>query len=556
VNWKNVIRLVNVDIKSGRLIKGRQLRRYRESRTLQYLLYGGGVTVGLLIGLSVGFFYNNLLDLEFKRIIYQGAVYIFLSLPILVLLYSLIFTMMSQIQQGGVKLSVQVPYWLPITWEEHTLASALSHLIGFPLASIIAISLAILTLSIFFNMFAIALFTTFALFASAFLASTTTDIFRVLQTRFIGAIYKSSGKAAVWVRFIGSLIFLSVFYIIWFTVTQGSNIIMLIQMVAGAQGTIWYIPYIWPGMALASFLGGNLLNTLLYSISSVAFIFLLFFLAVKLNVKFGLYEPPAITVSRGVYIPKTSFLERAGFSSLEVALIRKDLKAFTRRRELIYIFILPLLIILMPLLGSLGQTEQVPFSSFLSIWVLLLPGSLMSTFLGTIIIGEEGPSVWLLYSSPINANNLVKSKYSFVVLISCLVTLVCGVVGIFVVRPSTNLIVATLIESILLIFAITAVSINSGIKGAQFVEAPKPRMVNPVTSFVNIIICAAAGGLVLLPLLPNGAHLIGLSMITSLPRFNLPIAVLISAVISLVIVFLFYKVALKNAKEFLLKVQV
>ena len=557
MNWRNVIRLVYVDVKSGRLIKGRRLRRYRESRTLQYLLYGGSITIGLLIGLSVGFAYISFPDVpELRNAIYQGALYIFLSLPILVLLYSLVFTLMSQIQQGGVKLSVQVPYWLPITWEEHTLASALSHLIGFPLASIVAISLAVLTLSIFLNLVALALFTTFTLFVSAFLASTTTDIFRVLQTRFIGAIYKSSGRTAIWVRFIGSMIFLSVFYIIWFTVTQGSNIIMLIQMVAGAQGTVWYIPYIWPGMALASFIGGNLLNTLAYSIASAAFIVLLFFLAVRLNVKFGLYEPPAITVSKGIYIPKTSFLEKVDFSPLEVALIRKDLRAFTRRRELMYIFILPLVIALMPILGSMGQTQQVLFSSLLSVWTLLLPGALMSIYLGTIIIGEEGMSIWLLYSSPINAHSLVKSKYTFVVFLSCLVALVCDTVGFLVVRPSMNLIAVSLIESVLLVLAVAAVSIGSGIKGAQFIEAPRPRMVNPVTSFVNLFKCLIVGGIVLLPLLPNGAHLLALPMIESLPRLDLSIAVMISAVISFVLTYLFYRIALQNAKDFLAKGQV
>ncbi len=489
-----------------------------------------------------------------RNVIYQGALYLFLSLPSLVLLYSLVFTMMSQIQQGGAKLSIQVQYWLPITWQEHTLASTLSHLLGFPLASIIAISLAILTSSIFLNLVAFALFTTLALFASAFLASITTDIFRVLQTRSIGAIYKSSGRAAIWVRFIGSIVFLVVFYVIWFTFTQGSNVVMLIQMVAGAQGAIWYIPYIWPGIALASLIGGNLLNALVYSIASAVFVFLLFLLAVRLNARFGLYEPPAITVSKGAYFPKKSFLERVGFSSLDAALIRKDLRAFTRRRELIYIFIAPLVIVLMPLL-TVGYSQGA-FPSFLSIWTLLLPGALMSMYLGAIIIGEEGSSIWLLLSSPINARELVKSKYAFVVLISCLSAMLCDIVGILIGRPSLNLVIVALIESLLLILALAAVSVGSGVKGAQFVETPRPRMVSPMTSFTNFLKCLVVGVIIILPLLPNGLHLFASSMTGRLPELSLPIAVMASTVVSLVITYLFYRVALRNAKQLLAGVQV
>jgi len=125
-----------------------------------------------------------------------------------------------------------------------------------------------------------------------------------------------------------------------------------------------------------------------------------------------------------------------------------------------------------------------------------------------------------------------------------------------VASPSVNLIIVSLIEYVLLILALAAVSISSGIMGAQFMETPRPRMDNPVTSFVNLFMCIVVGVIILLPLLPNGAHLLALPMIVSLPRFSLPIAVMISAMISFVITLLFYRVALQNAKQLLTKVQV
>ncbi len=149
MNLKNVVSLIRIDIRSGRLIRGRRLRRYKESKALQYLLYGGALVVGLLIGIGGGTFYTGVFDAELKMVLYKSFLYLLLSLPILVLLYSLIFTMMGQIQHASTGSSIQVPYWMPITWKEHTLASTLSNLIGFPLASIIAISCAILSFSAF-----------------------------------------------------------------------------------------------------------------------------------------------------------------------------------------------------------------------------------------------------------------------------------------------------------------------------------------------------------------------------------------------------------------------
>lgn len=559
MNWKNVVRLISIDIRSGRLIRGQRLRRYRESRIFQYLLYGGACVLGLAIGLAVGNFYNGMPDPELKRLFDEGARSLFPSLPTLILFSSMVFTMMGQIQRAGVRSSIQPPYWLPITWEEHTLASTLAHLIGVPLVSIILIGSAITAFSIFLGELPLAIFTIFALLASAFLASMTTEIFRVLQVRLTGAVYKSSGKAAIWVRFLGSLLFLIAFYVVWFALTSGAGFVTLIQVVAGGQEVVWFIPYLWLGLTLASFMSGLLVQTIIFSLASLLFILVLFYLAVRLNAKFGLYEPPAITISRGVYAPKVGFLGKLGFSSLEAAVIRKDFKAFTRRRELMYIFIMPLVFILMPLmqqLGLLGEPAATEPSRFLFAWILLGPGAIMAVMLGSLIVGEEGGAVWHFFSSPITARSLVKCKYAFIIIFSCVVTLVCGVVGILVMCPSLDITVALLIESVLLIFALGAVSLGAGIKGADFTEVPRPRMVRPLMSLVNMILCSVLALAIFSPLLLHAVTMEYILIPVSLPKIDLYLAVSISAVMAFLVTFVFYRIALKNAQEFLRKAEI
>jgi hypothetical protein len=559
MNWKNVVRLISIEIKSGRLIRGQRLRRYRESRIFQYLLYGGACVLGLAIGLAVGNFYSGMHDPELKRLFDEGARSLFPSLPTLILISSMVFTMMAQIQRAGVRFSIQPPYWLPITWEEHTLASALAHLIGVPLVSIILVGSAIAAFSIFLGELPLAIFTILALLASAFLASMTTEIFRVLQVRLTGAVYKSSGKAAVWVRFVGSILFLVAFYVVWFAITSGAGFVALIEVVAGGQEAVWFIPYLWLGLTLASFMSGLLVQTIIFSLASLLFILLLFYMAVRLNARFGLYEPPAITISRGVYAPKVGLLGKLGFSSLEAAVIRKDFKAFTRRRELMYIFIMPLVFILMPLmqqLGLLGEPAATEPSRFLFAWILLGPGAIMAAMLGTMIIGEEGRAVWHFFSSPITARSLVKCKYAFIVIFSCVVTLVCGVVGILVMCPSLDITVALLIESILLIFALSAVSLVVGIEGADFTEVPRPRMVRPLMSLVNMILCLVLALVIFSPLLLHAVTMEYILIPVPLPKIELSVAVSISAVMAFVVTFVFYRIALKNAQGFLRKAEI
>jgi len=553
VNWKNVARLISIDTKAGRLIRGGRTRRYRERRIFQYLLYGGALVIGLAIGLAVGNFYGGLSNLDLKRTIHESAGTLFISLPMLILFYNLVLTMMGQIQRAGVKSSTEPLYWLPITWEEHTLASTVAHLIGLPLASIVLFSSAIATFSIYLGDLPLAALTIFALLASAFLASTTTEIFRVLLSRLIGAIYKTSGKAAVWVRFVGTLLFLIAFYIIWFSLTSGAGAVILIQAVAGAQNAVWFIPYVWLGMALASLISGLLVQTAIFLLASILFILALFYLAVKLNTRFGLYEPPAITVSKGVYVSKPSFLGRLGFSSLEAAVIRKDFKAFTRRRELMYVFITPIVFILIPLMQYVGiwggSTTPPGASTFLLPWMLLAPGAFMAMTVGMMIIGEEGSSVWLFYASPITSRSLVKCKYAFICILSFMVLLICGVIGILVASPPLDLAFAFLIESMLLIFALGIVSLRAGIRGADFVEVPRPRMVRPLTSFLNTFLCFGLAIVILSPLIPYALEIIGMPIM----RIDVYVAVSISAVIAAIIAFAFYRMTLKSAEEFLSK---
>ena len=112
MNWKNVARLVHIDMKAGRLIRGRRLARFRESKLSVYLLYVGALIIGLAVGAVAGFIYNTVIvvaDPELGLLFHQGLLDLFLSLPTLVLIYSLVFTMMQQIQRSGVKFSVQSP---------------------------------------------------------------------------------------------------------------------------------------------------------------------------------------------------------------------------------------------------------------------------------------------------------------------------------------------------------------------------------------------------------------------------------------------------------------
>jgi hypothetical protein len=564
VNWRNVLRLISADVKSYRLVRGERFRRFRENRVVNYALYIGACVFGVAIGWLVGNFYNGLADSQLREFLLQGAVNLFLSLPTLVLLYGLVLTQMGQIQRIGVKVSVQPLYWFPITWEEHTLASILANLLGAPLIITTFIGPAVLVVSLFLGLVPVAVFTILALLVSIFLASTTTEILKTLQVRISGAVTKVAGRAAIWIRLLGSIVFFLVIYMIYFSLYYNVNPMTLLEAVAGGQRGVWFIPYVWPGIALTYFVGGLGLESIFFSLASIALVFVLFFAAVRLNSRFGLYEAPAIRVSRGVYAPRAGLLGRLGFSSLESAIMRKDFRALTRRRELMYIFIFPIIFTIMPLLSFMrgGADALSPvLQSFLFAYLTLLPGALMVMMLGSWMIGLEGESVWYVYSSPITARSLLKAKYSFAVLFSLAVMAVCSVVGGLLAAPSMTIAVICLIEAFFLILALGLVSLSFGIKGADFRQLPRPRMIRPKWSIINGIVCILLALAIVSPLIPYAVKLL-LEAVQAPTVISLPLpeayvyaALPISGAIASVVAYVFYRIALKNAEKFLIEAE-
>jgi hypothetical protein len=565
MNWKNVLSLMQVDRKSGRLIRGRKLTRYRENRFLAYWPYWTALSVGLTAGLLAGVAYNAIAASDISGLgdINDGVLSLFLSLPTLVLIYSFVFTLFQQIQRSGVRASSQVPYWLPVTWQEHTLASILASLMGFPLASVVFISTAIVSFSPFSGLIVPAVATVLAVFAAAFMASATTEVFRVLQLRFIGAVYKSTGRAAVWVRFAGSLVFFIVFYILYFYVFYGSGIVTFIQSVASVQTVAWFVPFVWLGLTLFySFISGEVLIGLAFLAVSIVFIAGLFFLATSLNKRFGLYEPPAITVSHGVYAPKTGLLGGLGFSLPEAALIRKDLKAFTRRRELMTVFIFPIIVIIVPLFQTFGSASAPPefqVSTYLTAYVFLFPAAIMAMTLGNFMVGEEGQAVWRIYSSPISARSLVKSKYVFIVLFSLIVLAITGTIGSIIYHPTLRAAIIASLVGVFIVFALGAISLSNGIRGADFTETPRARMIRQRIVYLNLAACTLGGMAILAPFFPYAATSILSAFVPNLfgGLFIDPFLALAgSAVITVVIAVIFYRIAINNSRELLMKAEI
>ncbi len=562
MNWKNVLFLMRVERKSGRLVRGIKATRYRENSFFAYWPYWVALIIGVVGGLIANFIVSGIYssqDITNLPSLTTGAMSVFVILPTVILVFSFVFTLLQQIQLAGIKATGQVMYWLPITWQEQTLASILSNLLGLPIAFVIGIGSGMIVFAAFNGLILQALLTFTALIAAAFLASVTTEILRLVQMRFIGAIYKSSGKAAIWVRLAGTLIFFVVFYVLYFYVIYGSGSVTFFTSLSNFQSTVWYIPFVWEALVVSYIFSGLYLQATLFVVLSALFLASLYYLAVFLNIRFGLYEPPAITLQKsGVYTPKTGLLGKLGFSSAEAAIMRKDFRAFTRRREMVSIFIVPIIMIILPLMQSLGVTEssgsaQATGNLIFESIIFLLPSSFSAMLLGQVMIGEEGQSIWRIYASPISAKSIVKSKTFFAIIFSVIILLLSGTIGVIFYQPSLQVAITAFLEGFFVLLAVGIVALTIGFKGPDFSQTRRARMVRQEWSLIGLVVGAVVGASVLAPLLLS----VGLSLFTggSINTSNLAISVGISAAISLGISIVVYRINLGIAADFLKKSQ-
>jgi len=558
MNWKNVLYLLRVERKSGRLIRGIKTTRYRENLFFAYWPYWVALILGALGGLGASFIVHAVYTsgtTGLKPLNVEADAF-FSVLPTLVLGISIVFTLFQQLQLAG-KASSQVMYWLPVTWQEHTLASVLANLLGMPAAVVVGLSTGLIFFAPLNGLILPALLTILVMVAAAFFGSSLTEIIRVLQVRFTGAVYKSSGMAAIWLRLIGSLLLLIVFYIAHFYVVSGAG--AFITTLTSAQSHVWYVPFVWPALVVSYLTTGLYLQGSLLAVLSAALITGLYYLAVELNVRFGLYEPPAITVQKsGFYTPKTGTLGKLGFTSVEAALIRKDLRAFTRRRELLGTYFMPIIIIIISIFYSSGLINGGTPSAFtIALWsgvILLAPASSIAMLLGQVLIGEEGAVIWRIYASPINAKNLVKSKFFLTVFFSLIILVISGVIGIAFFHPSLRKAAIGMAEALFMALAVASVSLQIGIRGPDFSGTRRARMVRQEWSLLGLIAGVIVAAAVFAPVL--GLYAYGLAFNTLVSTFSYGFGVIASAAISAAITAVFYRINISSAQEFLRKAEV
>jgi hypothetical protein len=233
------------------------------------------------------------------------------------------------------------------------------------------------------------------------------------------------------------------------------------------------VPFFWATEALTQWVAGNLGLGAAFAIGQVAFVGVLVYLAGELRVRYWVPSSAEVRLEEHRYAARNPVLALFGLSAAESALVSKDLKGLTRRREMLPTLVVPIVLIVLVLV------EGGAFGGFVSVlWIGWVAGFFSLLIAGT-SLGQERRAIQSLFAYPLSAESLVRAKAAFVVLPSLVVAGVLGlVVGIYFGLPAGDV-----LGVLLLVVAASVVLTFWGLAFASrysdFQERPRPQFLRP-----------------------------------------------------------------------------
>ena len=445
--------------------------------------------------LAINFTGLFLKDLSASMFMFQIAIF----LPSLMTLAAIMYGLLFEFTQSSSVGSSDVINWLPINALEFVLASVLSML--YFLAPILGIIFgATLGLSIFTNMLDVGLFSLAVSILGLFLGAFILEIIRAITNRVSSSVYKRTGRTAIAIRMI---VFILVF-VVFMLVSNVNFLFSILNQFMGGIESAWFIPLLWPSLTIMTYIATETLQLILYTSLSLALTVSLLWISVKLREKYWVPSPFAIKItSSKPYTPKQGFLGSLGFTTAEAALLKKDFRGLTRRKEMMVLIAVSLGISIISLFStpSTLATAATTFDRLALFWGPLMGVFMFAFYLALTGIGQEGSAFLNLLIIPLKEKEVIKAKLS-----TPLFPTVCAMVVItaliqLIVQPRLEALIAITVALFAVLFECSFVGLAVGSRFPDFTEVPRARFIDQKGLWLGMLIMAGCVGATLLPLL-------------------------------------------------------
>ena len=460
-------------------------------------------------------------------------------LPSLMTLAAIMYGMLFEFSQSSSVGSSDVINWLPIRAVDFVLASVISML--YFLAPLLGIIFGVtFGLSLSTNMLDVGLFSLVVSTLGLFLGAFILEIIRAITNRVSSTVYKRSGRTAVAVR----MVIFIIMFVVFMLVSNVNFLFSILDQFMGGIESAFFLPILWPSLTIMSYLATETLQLLIYAMLSIVFTALLLWTSVKLREKYWVPSPFAIKLaSSKPYTPKQGLLGSLGFTAAEAALIKKDFRGLTRRKEMIVWIAVPLGISVISLFSTQSSLATATTTiDRLALFLGPLIGVFMFAFyLALTCIGQEGSAFLNLHIIPLKEKEVVKAKLATALIPSvCAMVIVTAVIHV-IIQPRLEALIAIAVTLFIVLFECSFVGLAVGSQFPDFTEVPRARFVDQKGVWIGMLIIAGCVGVTFFPLF--------LYAYPILWTFPLLVAPVLSAIAGVLICYASYRSTLNSLQK-------
>lgn len=462
------------------------------------------------------------------RVVQEALVFIPTFVPSSVLVGGILFELNVSSKFSG----SDTVNWLPVTQTEYVAASAVSVAYNYSImpSVFLGISLApAVYLGYGWLWVGALLFSVLGLFTGG----TLIEIIRAAMNRVSSMVGGRARRGAFVLRLV-------IFAVIIIIIDTSFNPNVLIDVVNSLSSTLSYVPFIpilWGSIAMEAVATGEGLKAAAFSAATVLFTAVLLWIAVKVRSKYWSPTLAAVSISHAEYMPRSGVLTKLGLTEGEAAMVKKDLKGVTRRRELISFFAIPIVFVAIFLIDTFtpGITGGSTSGSGLGIVTdlpIFFAATIFALMISSISFGQESRAVMTLYSLPISPDQILKAK-AFVALLFALSATI-GIAIIFWFAGGRGPLV--LVENIVIGSSVAVeevfIGLGFGASHPDFQERPRPRFVDPFWIILMLPVGLVVAGITSVPIIVRDVFYVT-STPGSAPFYLFPAGVAFAVVVSI-----------------------
>jgi hypothetical protein len=396
----------------------------------------------------------------------------------------IVLGVLYEISQPVQSMSTDLVNWLPISSTEYVAGSVISdaYLYSFMLSLFLG---ALLGPALYFGLSIVwvvaALMAVIALLAG----SCVVEILDAVTNRISSSFYKRSGRSGIVFR-LGLTIIILVFVQLIFS---GQIAVYLIRSIVHTVQVAWYVPVVWPSVAVLSLSQGSTINSMIFGALSIGFTFTLFQVAAKVRARYWVPVPVSVRLSTRTYLPSKSLVSIPGLGSVESALLRKDFRSILRRREMARFMAIPFVLaasIGLSLVTGRTTSNSMSFVTILPLYII--PVTIFAQMLAMTSIGSEGYAVWNLYAAPIRPSQLLRAKLIYATSLGIVFCIGMAIFFSILVNSALAHLWILMIVGIATVLEQSAIGITIGARFPDFRETVRSRYVSIWGSLLGLFV--------------------------------------------------------------------